>query len=139
MADEPLAYLSHSIGFGNGAETVRRYDNIANAGEWLVFLVDHTGWMVVMPWHTNAVFLRELHRPRAMADQLRVVKRCDVLVLCGGAISPHMQHEIRQARRNQVAIVDLTDLGWKPPLNHPNPGGMLDKRLDAAVKLAGRK
>ncbi len=136
MDREVVAYLSHSLGSSNGKDTIHRHDNIANAGEWLQFLVDATSWIVLMPWYPYAIVLRELHRPRAFADQLRVLKRCDVLVLCGGVISPHMRFEITEAKRRQVAIVDLTDFGFHPPEDTAAAGAVLDQRLEDAVTIA---
>lgn len=111
-----LAYLSHPIGPGNGHAMVQKQDNIANASEWLRFLVETTRWAVVCPWFPYLASLgTESHRPRGLMDQLFVLERCDLLVLCGGWVSPHMRMEHARALRHGIPIVDLTDFGDRPP------------------------
>lgn len=133
-----IGYLSHALG-GDG-DPVSRQDNIANAIDWIRFLVDHTAWAIQVPWLAFVIALRELHRPRAFADQLRIMTTCDAIILVGGRISPHMKHEARVALRAGIAVIDLTDLGWHAPTDMD--GGrareLLYARADAALAKVGR-
>lgn len=131
-----IAYLSHSLGTGNGDATVRRHDNIANATLWLEFLYDATPWNVTVPWFANVVALRELWRPRAFAGQLEMLQRSDAIVLTGGVISDHMHEEIEHARSFRIAVIDLTDLGVYPPLVSDAIRAALLERADRAVAVA---
>lgn len=131
-----IAYLSHSLGTGNGNATVRRHDNIANATLWLEFLYDATPWNVTVPWFANVVALRELWRERAFEGQLEVLRRSDAIVLTGGAISDHMGEEIEHARSYRLAVIDLTDLGVYPPLVSDAIRVALVDRADRAIAAA---
>lgn len=111
-----IAYLSHPVGPGNGHGMVQKHDNIANASEWLRFLVETTRWAIVCPWFSYLAALgTELHRPRGLIDQLMILERCDILVLCGGWISPHMRLEHTRAIKHGIPILDLTNYGDRPP------------------------
>lgn len=131
-----IAYLSHSLGASNGDDSIRRQDNISNALAWLAFLTEATSWAITMPWYPNVVALRELHRPIAFASQLRILSRCDAIVLVGGAISAHMQHEADYAKKNRVGVVDLIDLGYYPPHDPTSAREEIMRRGRDAVALA---
>lgn len=127
---EVVAYLSHTLGRANGDHTIKRHDNIANAGKWLHYLTDAVPWIVVMPWFPYVAL--DIQRERGLADQLRYIRRCDALVLCGGVVSDHQVDEVAEAKAHGVAIVDLTDLGYYAPEISPGTREMLESRLEAA-------
>jgi hypothetical protein len=136
-----IAYLSHTLGSSNGIDSVRRQDNIANAISWLDFLVMHTTWAITLPWLPFVMTehgAREVHRPRGFADQIRILQRCDAIVLVGGIISPHMNHEIDIARRGHIAIVDLSDLGRHPPDSEVTDNAFRALLADRAPRCARR-
>lgn len=111
-----IAYLSHPVGPGNGHGMVQKHDNIAKASEWIGYLVEATHWPIVCPWFAYLAALgTELKRPRGLIDQLMILERCDLLVLCGGWISPHMRLEHSRAVKHGIPILDLTDFGEYPP------------------------
>ena len=110
-----VAYLSHHLGVVDDGGPESRQDNVFNAIEWYEFLHEVTPWVVVMPWYPSVVALREIFRPRAVAGQLVVLSRCDLLVLVGGVVSDHMRLEVKRAGAERIAVVDLTDLGRSPP------------------------
>ncbi len=112
-----LAYLSHPVGPGNGEDTIRRGDNLANAGAWLKFLVLHTKWAVCCPWWAYVANLDESMKPRGMVDNAVHIERADIVVQVGSHVSHHMAIERTHAARNRIPIVDLTELGAVPPLS----------------------
>jgi hypothetical protein len=70
------------------------------------------GMGVLAPWIVAADVLSDVEeRAAAMECNVEVVRRCDVVVLVGGEISPGMRDEAGAAR----AVLDLTSLGLEPP------------------------
>jgi hypothetical protein len=111
-----VVYMSHPIGDGGLADQEKRADNIANAGEWVRFFVDTTRWVILCPWYLYAITHgEEIYGPRRLVDQLSALERCDLLVLTGGVISPHMSYEVSQAKRYGIPVVDVTTFGVSPP------------------------
>lgn len=113
-----IAYLTHPLGDGDDADNaVRRADNMAGGIDWFRYLVMHTRWAIQMPWWPFVVAIDDVyHRPRALRDQRKILERCDMLVLVGGWISPHMLIERRYAEASgRIPVLDLTDLGSRPP------------------------
>src|SRR5262245_30980135 len=111
-----VVYLSHPIGEGDGADAERRADNIANATEWVKFFIDNTRWIMLCPWFIYTITHGgAIHAPRRLIDQITALERCDLLVLVGGFISPHMKYEMQAAKRLGIPIVDLTTFGVSPP------------------------
>lgn len=111
-----ICYLSHPIGDGGTADDERRGDNIANAGEWVRFFIDTTRWVILCPWYVYAITHGEqIYAPRRLVDQLAALERCDLLLLTGGYMSPHMLYESNQAKRLGIPVVDLTSFGIAPP------------------------
>ncbi len=132
-----VGYLSHTLGSSNGDDSIKRHDNIANAGRWTHYLVSAVPWIIVLPWFPYVSL--NIHRERGFADQLRFIKRCDVLILCGGIISPHMKYEIEWADRYRVAVVDLCDFGYSPPSTDPGLfAKILVERYEVAVAALDR-
>ena len=133
-----IAYLSHSLGTGNGNDTVRRQDNIANALAWYAAITASSTIAIVMPWfQAVACGLSELLRPIAYANQLRVLERCEGFIMAGGVVSSHMTQELTIARRHKLLVIDLTDLGFAPPPAGPDLSILLHER-ESAARLALR-
>jgi len=111
--------MSHPIGPAKDAnEYIARQNNIANANEWMRFLVTHTPWAIVCP---SLTFLTSLEKDidglagaRQMRDQFSILGRCDFLVEVGW-LSPHMGDLRRIADRNHQPHIDLTFMGKSPP------------------------
>lgn len=139
-----VVYLSHTLGGDRGGGRgeadayMERGNHSANAYDWLRFLVNETSWALLMPWYTYVVALGELMRPRGFVDQLRILKRCDALVLVGGEVSPHMREEIRVAQVHNVAVIDLTDLGYYPPRNTRIADLLEERTREAFDKIENR-
>jgi len=108
-------YLSHAIGEDDQYGKMR--DNIANVGEWFRFFIDNTQYVVQCPWYIYAVALHGgLHVPRRLIDSIAAIDRSDVVVQCGGYISPHMSnYEAKAARRVGTLVADITKYGVLPP------------------------
>jgi hypothetical protein len=108
--------MAHPLGEGGLADLEKRSDNISNAGEWVRFFIDSTRWVILCPWYVYAVTHgEEIYAPRRIVDQLSALERCDLLVLVGGFISPHMNYEMQSAKRLGIPVVDLTTFGISPP------------------------
>jgi hypothetical protein len=132
-----VAYLTHPLGERDAGQGMDYPDNVAGAMQWLKFLVMATQWAVVCPWFPYLVALDEtFYGRRAFIDNLEVLCRSDVLVLCGGRMSPHMSQELRMAGNagligKAIPVLDLLGLGAAPPWNR------LDQaRRDIAAKAA---
>lgn len=134
-----IVYLSHSLGEGNGHESVRRHDNISNALNWYKFGTEYLGWTIVMPWLPAVI--ANLHGSMlslTFAHQMLVLDRCPAIAHVGGAFSAHMRDERARAIRNSIATVDLTDLGREPPDPIALTLTLIHKRMDAALVTAGK-
>jgi len=131
-----VCYMSHPIGDGGLADEEKRADNIANAGEWVRFFVDSTRWVILCPWYLYAITHgEEIYGPRRLVDQLSALERCDLLVLTGGVISPHMSYEVSQAKRYGIPVVDLTTFGVAPPRTASGPHPYRETADEDAVQL----
>jgi hypothetical protein len=114
-----VAYLSHPIGPSDAVGDIAtrpRQETFSYAGQWLRFLVNHTPWAIMCPWlaYLNSMGAADLYGPRALTNQIMMLERCDIVVQAGGWVSPHMQIEANHAKRRDMAILDLTDLGTRP-------------------------
>jgi hypothetical protein len=69
---------------------------------------------------------------RRTVDTQAIQSRCDMLVLTGGVVSPHMREHVRKARQLGQPIVDLTPFGVRPP--SPNEDDAI--RIQQIVKRA---
>lgn len=137
-----VCYLAHPIGAGDSPEALEgRQDNIANALAWLQWLVDHTPWAIAAPWLPYVQRLDEsTYRPRGLRDNIVMLERCDLIVLCGGTISPGMQAEKEFARDNGLPCVDLTSFGRRPTsVQSENAAAVLTMRVQNAVKAKPRR
>lgn len=127
-----VAYLTHPIGEADADHGQTRGNNLANAMDWLKFLIHTTRWVICCPWFVYiAAVDGEFHRARTMRDQILLLDRCDIVVLTGGIKTPHMLVEIAHATRKQIPIVDLLHLGRFPPWEHKDRVG---KEIEALYK-----
>ncbi len=122
---EVVAYLTHPIGEADVGYGQQRGDNLANAMEWLRFLVETTQWVICCPWFVYLTAVSEaFHRSRTLRDQIILMDRCDLIVLTGGILTPHMRIEIDHAEKKisgpTIPVVDLLHLGRKPPFDDKN-------------------
>lgn len=109
--------ISHPL--GDRIDSVERWhDNLANAGDWIRFLIETTPWVVMAPWYVYAMVHggESMSAGRRLVDSLTAMERSDVLLLVGGVISPHMRdYDAKTARRLGLPVVDLTGFGVTPP------------------------
>lgn len=111
-----VAYLTHPIGEADANHGQARGTNLANAMDWLKFLVETTRWVICCPWFVYiAAVDGEFHRSRTLRDQILLLDRCDIVVLTGGIMTPHMVIETTHAQRKPLPIIDLLYLGQSPP------------------------
>ena len=116
-----VAYLTHPLG-PKDMDPSGRADNVANAIAWIRWIIQNTSWSVNACWLPHIIAIDdELHRPRALVDQMAQMVRCDALVLVGGMVSPHMRVEHEFAKSRGIPIVDLTGLGRHPPARGAHP------------------
>ena len=114
-----VAYLDHPLGEGDGDRTVELVENTASALDWFRFMKRVTMWSIQCPWYISIVAgMGEMRFPvRDMRDRIAVLRRCDIYIMVGGFVSPHMRiHENHCRHRiDPQPVLDLTDLGWRPP------------------------
>lgn len=111
-----VAYLSHPIGSPDDDEPVFRRSAFDPAMAWLRLLVKHTSWAIMCPWlaYLNAASADGAFGPRALTDQIKLLERCDVVVQVGGWVAPHMSIEANHAKRRDIPVLSLIDLGMRP-------------------------
>lgn len=137
---QTVCYLSHPIGDGGTADDETRADHIANAGEWMRFFIDTTRWVIWCPWYVYAITHGEqIYAPRRLVDQLASIERCDLLLLTGGYISPHMSYEIDRAKRVGIPVVDLTTFGISPPSVSEDNAQLIVNRVQRTVAKLPRR
>src|SRR5258706_2447777 len=135
-----VVYVSHPIGEGDRADLEKRSDNIANAGEWMRFFINTTRWVMLCPWYVYAITHGDqIHAPRRLIDQLATLERCDLLVLCGGFMSPHMRFDVKSAKRHGIPIVDLTPLGVVPPATSEDNAQVVMSRAHRMIRRNPRR
>lgn len=106
-----VAYMAHPSG-GDP-------DNLIAAQQWLLWLIKvrpEFAWCV--PWIPYCQVLSDgdpADRQRGIRDDLAILKRCDVIVLVGGAITKGMADEVEAAKGAELEIIDLTYLGKDAP------------------------
>lgn len=112
-----VAYLAHPV----SAPTLHEINrNLDNARGWLHFLVDATPWAISAPWIPYVETLAEsAYRERGIADDLEMVRRCDLVVLTGGRISHGMEQERWAAIEADIPVCDLTPFGTSAPSLRP--------------------
>lgn len=121
-----VAFISHPLG-DRLDDPVAWHDNLANASEWIRFVIDTTTYVVQAPWFVYALVHQDVQKAgRRLVDSLTAMERSDVLLQCGGYLSPHMiNYDAKTARRLGLPIVDLTSFGVTPP----------DKTDESAIQL----
>lgn len=114
-----VAYLTSQLGESDTPDlAITHSDNMANSIAWFRFLVMATRWAIMMPAFAYLVAIPEsTGRPRSIADRAVMLGLCNVLVMCGPEISPHMRIEQRLAKAQSIPVLDLTDMGAVPPWN----------------------
>jgi len=116
-----VAYLTHPLGPSLSYFDSSRRDNIANATSWVRWMMNHTDWAVNAIWLTYILAAEDINIQRHFLDQMANMERCDVLVLCGGMITPHMKVECEFARKCKMPIVDMPPQSYRIPGDRP-PG-----------------
>lgn len=110
-----VAYLAHPVG-----QDPDRADNLERARRWIKYLVDTTDHAICAPWLPYCQTLDEsTYRPRGMRDNMATLRKCDLLIAVGGAISPGMRDEIDLMTTLGRPVIDLTHLGAEPPAMVP--------------------
>lgn len=105
-----VVYIAHALGQGEDREK-----NRAAAARWVAWAASQ-GFAPVATWITLAGEWDESskNRERGIAIDSVLVERCDEVWLCGGRITPGMQHEADHARLRHILVRDLTRLGPEP-------------------------
>lgn len=106
-----VAYLAHPVSGEPGPARALRWLR------WLAAQAPDTA--VIAPWLAHicagADDADPAQRARHLEHDMRVVRRCDAIVLCGGRISSGMHAEMTEASGVGVVVLDLTHLGDEPP------------------------
>lgn len=122
-----VVFVSHPL--GDRIDDIQRWhDNLANAGDWIRFVIETTNWVVLAPWYVYAMVSATdgIMAGRRLVDSLTAMERSDVVLMLGGYFSPHMRdYDAKTARRLGLPVVDLTWMGVTPP----------DKSDEDAVQL----
>jgi hypothetical protein len=133
-----VAYLGHALG---EKDLVDAWDdsqgtNVSNSLDWLKFLRAATDWVVCYPTIAFVAALAEsAHQPRSFTDRIQIMLRCDLYVLTGGKLAPHMVYEADTARRKPMAVMDLLYLGKFPPWDRVDAVSKEIERLEASLGL----
>ena len=112
-----VAYIDHPYGDALGFEdTVQQYNNLAQAVDWVRFLLDTTQLVILCPWYVYTIaHSSNISTPRRLIDSIEALSRADILIQVGGYLTPHMHMLATSARRHGIPIVDLTSFGIIPP------------------------
>lgn len=114
-----VAFLTHPLGERDADWGTTRGNNLANSMLWFKFVKDATRWAICFPAMAYIAAVDDVfHRPSMITDAVEIMERCDVLVLVGDRISPHMRIEIAHAgnMNPQLPVLNLIDLGHSPPI-----------------------
>lgn len=110
----PRAYITHPLGEKHNGH--HRQNHLANALTWFRWIFDVTGWPTEAPWITYAMTVdEEILRPKVLAHVAILQSCANVIIACGGQISPHMEQDRLRAERRKIPWVDLSILGYEPP------------------------
>lgn len=109
--------------------------NMENAGKWARWIFLQTPFVVLIPWWPMAVFITESeYQARILGDQLLLIRKvANVLVQCGGYVSPHMREHEEHARRVGVPVAALTQYAIPGPYG-PLPPESSDRSYHRAIK-----
>lgn len=136
-----VAFVSHALG-DREDDPQRWHDNLANAIEWIRFLIETTQWCLAVPWFVYAAAQANgLAAGRRIVDSMTMLERVDVCLLIGGVISPHMRdYDAKVARRYGVPVVDLTSFGVTPPdKTDEDQVQLIRSRVRSAIKGKPRR
>jgi hypothetical protein len=114
----PIAYLAHPVGERDLPDDAVRYgDNMANAHDWVAFLTAIAPDLVLeCSWiPMNTALSPRFYGGKLTTSAHTLLHACSVLVLVGGLTSPHMRLLIEWAKDAGVQVLDLCDLGTRPP------------------------
>lgn len=134
-----VAFLTHPLGERDAGWGSAHGDNLAAAMEWLRFLKQVTGWAICYPAmaYAAAGMDDEFFRRSMLTDVIEIMERCDVVVMVGGRISPHMRIEASHARQRKtpILVLNLLDLGLLPPWHRKDEIGIEIRRRAEALGL----
>jgi hypothetical protein len=133
-----VGFLTHPLGERDADWGSARGNNLANAMLWFRFLKDATRWAICFPAMAYIAAVDDIwHRPSMITDAVEIMERCDVLIVVGDHISPHMRIEIAHARgmTKPIPVIDLIDLGSSPPFMKTDETASEIRRRAAALGL----
>jgi hypothetical protein len=106
-----ISYIAHPVGDGDD-----RSKNLDNVSKWFLAIFHAADYLALnVPWKIYVDNLSEVHRERAMRDDLAILCTCRILILVGGKISHGMGLERLTAVSHGLRVLDLTDLGYEAP------------------------
>lgn len=105
-----LAFVAHPLGGGDD-----RAANLLRACRWFVWTATVLGLDPVAPWIPVSMIWTEERREEGLSINRGLLGHCDLLLLCGGRVSPGMAQEKAWAEDLGLRVVDLTFLGPEPP------------------------
>jgi hypothetical protein len=133
-----VAYLGHPLGERDllDAWDNARSENVANSLDWLKFLRQTTRWAICHPAIAYVAAVDDLaSQPRSFVDRIEIMLRCDLYVLTGGRLNPHMVYELDSARARPMPVVDLLHLGRVPPWDRRDEVTKEIERIEDALGL----
>ena len=115
---------------------MKRGDNLSNAMLWFRFLKDCLGFAICYPAMAYLAAVDDVfHRPSMITDIIEIMEKCDVLIMCGDHVSPHMRIELSHAQRRQLPVLNLIDLGPRPTWDRPDAVASEIRRRAQALGL----
>lgn len=143
MNPKLVGYIDHPL--GERDDLVKYHQNMENAGIWSRWVFAQTSQIIVLiPWWPMLVVLPENeHQTRLLTDQEFIIRKLsNILIQCGGFVSPHMMDHERIARRHNVVVAQLTqfavhtELGPRPPHSNDRSYPFALKELSRSVREA---
>lgn len=108
-------FLIHPLGERDANFGMARGDNLANAMLWFRVVKDSTRWAICYPTMAYLAAVDDVHHgPSTLTDHIELMKRMDVVIAVGGAMSPHMRYLVGHAKVAKIPVLDLLDLGSAP-------------------------
>lgn len=127
-----VAFLTHPI--GERDNYALRGDNLAAAVGWFRFVKEATGWAICFPAMAYVAAVDDVfHRPSMLTGCVEILERCDVVVVVGGHVSPHMRIEIAHAHNKcpPIPVLPLLDMGPIAPVGSDSHAADVRRRADA--------
>lgn len=129
-----IAYLSHPVGDRDLPDDAVRYgDNMAGTHDWIAFLTIAAPDLVLeCSWISmNVALSPRFHGGKFTTSSHALLLACGLLVQVGGLISPHMRQLAAWSRTAGIPVLDLVDLGPRPPWHETDRvRGDITRRLD---------